>query len=102
MAGIWAHRLIRLKILNRGATVPIDWKWKEYLPGTRFLHLPFHRSINADYQGGCILFAVSKADALCLADLLFVDLSVFGWLLNPHIFNNAPSRLPTARSRLWL
>ena len=30
------------------------------------------------------MFAVSKADVLCLAVLLCLDLSVFGWLQNPH------------------
>jgi len=34
------------------------------------------------------LFAVSKADALCLAALLCVDLSVFGWLQSPCLQQN--------------
>ena len=34
------------------------------------------------------MFAVSKADALCLAALLCVDLSVFGWLQSPCLQQN--------------
>jgi len=40
---------------------------------------------NAHHKEDVPLFAVSKADALCLAVLLCLDLSVFGWLLNPHL-----------------
>ena len=37
------------------------------------------------------MFAVSKAYALCLAALLCLDVSVFGWLQNPRLHSDAQS-----------